>query len=50
MKMANGLRKAKNAFIYVCPWGLVTASPIFRYRAARVAKNYTVLLALKAIL
>ena len=29
---------------------IVTASPIFRYRAARVAKNYTVLLALKAIL
>ena len=51
MNHENGqwAQKSKKC-LHICPWGLVTASPIFRYRAARVAKNYTVLLALKAIL
>ena len=44
------LRTPWQICLHKCPRGLVTVCPIFRYRAARVAKKNSVLLAFKAIL
>ena len=35
--------------LHICPRGLVTVCPIFRNKADRVAKDYSVLLSFKAI-